>query len=70
MGAAARKLFSASKQVIEEGIYLSEKKEGKRPGLSQNHFPGCVLEAIKRLDACGWKRLHRNAGGRKIHKAQ
>jgi hypothetical protein len=35
-----------------------EKKEGKRPGLSQNHFPGCVLEAIERLDACGGKRLH------------
>ena len=61
MGAAARKLFSASKQVIEEGIYLSEKKEGKRPGLSQNHFPGCVLEAINYLDACGRERVHKNA---------
>ncbi len=25
---------------------LSRKKEGKRPGLNQYHFPGCVLEVF------------------------
>ena len=34
------------------------RKEGKRPGLDQNHFPGCVLEAFEYLDACCEKRLH------------
>jgi hypothetical protein len=34
------------------------KREGKRPGLNQNHFPGCVLEAFEYLDAWGEKRLH------------
>ena len=29
------------------------KREGKRPGLDQNHFPGCVLEAFEQLDAWG-----------------
>jgi hypothetical protein len=44
--------FSA---VTEE--FRPNKKEGKRPGLNQYHFPGCVLEVIKILDVNGGKRL-------------
>ncbi len=44
--------FSA---VTEE--FRPNKKEGKRPGLNQYHFPGCVLEVIKILDVNRGKRL-------------
>jgi hypothetical protein len=39
------------------GKLCPNKKEGKRPGLNQYHFPGCVLEVIKILDVNGGKRL-------------
>jgi hypothetical protein len=39
------------------GKFCPNKKEGKRPGLNQYHFPGCVLEVIKILDVNGGKRL-------------
>jgi len=39
--------FPPVSDLFFEEIFAPEKKEGKRPGLSQNHFPGCVLEAIK-----------------------
>jgi hypothetical protein len=39
------------------GKIRPNKKEGKRPGLNQYHFPGCVLEVIKILDVNGGKRL-------------
>jgi hypothetical protein len=32
---------------------IAGKKLGKRPGLNQNHFPGCVLEVFDYLDAAG-----------------
>jgi hypothetical protein len=37
---------------------FSKKKEGKRTGLNQYHFPGCVLEVFVHLDALGTERLH------------
>ena len=36
----------------------SAKKEGKRTGLNQYHFPGCVLEVFAHLDALETERLH------------
>jgi hypothetical protein len=45
MGERARRGFA------DRGIETPKKKEGKRPGLNQNHFPGCVLEVFDYLDA-------------------
>jgi hypothetical protein len=50
--------------------FCPEKKEGKRPGLNQYHFPGCVLEVIKLLDVHGGKRLHEAARQGKSSKRQ
>jgi hypothetical protein len=52
------------------GIFCPHKKEGKRPGLNQYHFPGCVLEVIKILDVSGGKRLPEFASSEKSDKRQ
>ena len=49
--------------------FRPNKKEGKRPGLNQYHFPGCVLEVIKILDVNGGKRLHEVAGSKEFRQA-
>ena len=36
---------------VSEGT--SSKKEGKRPGVNQYHFPGCVLEVFCLFRRCG-----------------